>query len=244
MRDLQADKGNAMIRIRDLTRRYQTGDQEIRALDGVSLDISEGEFVAIMGASGSGKSTLMNILGCLDTPSSGSYEFEGLPLDRYEDEALARIRNQKIGFVFQSFNLLARTTAVSNVELPMLYAGVPPAERHRRALEALAQVGLAERKDHKPNELSGGQQQRVSIARAIVNRPKILLADEPTGALDSKTSEEIMDLFTALNQQGMTVVLITHEPDVAEYANRVIRFRDGRILSDETRAATRGQVRA
>lgn len=233
-----------MIRIRDLTRRYQTGDQEIRALDGVSLDIAEGEFVAIMGASGSGKSTLMNIVGCLDTPSSGSYEFEGLPLDRYDDEELARIRNQKIGFVFQSFNLLPRTTALANVELPMLYAGIPPAERQRRALDALAQVGLAERKDHKPNELSGGQQQRVSIARAIVNRPKILLADEPTGALDSKTSEEIMALFTSLNQQGMTVVLITHEPDVAEYANRIIRFRDGRILSDELRSATRGQVRA
>lgn len=233
-----------MIRIRDLTRRYQTGDQEIRALDGVSLEIAEGEFVAIMGASGSGKSTLMNILGCLDTPSSGSYEFEGLSLDRYEDEALARIRNQKIGFVFQSFNLLARTSALANVELPMLYAGVPPAERRRRALEALEQVGLAERKDHNPNELSGGQQQRVSIARAIVNRPKILLADEPTGALDSKTSEEIMALFTALNRQGMTIVLITHEPDMAEYASRIIRFRDGRILSDERREATRGQVRA
>jgi putative ABC transport system ATP-binding protein len=236
--------GNAMIRIRDLTRRYQTGDQEIRALDGVSLDIDEGEFVAIMGASGSGKSTLMNILGCLDTPTSGSYEFEGLSLDRYEDDDLARIRNQKIGFVFQNFNLLPRTSAVANVELPMLYAGVPPAERRQRALEALERVGLLERKEHKPNELSGGQQQRVSIARAIVNRPKILLADEPTGALDSRTSEEIMALFTDLNRQGMTVVLITHEPDVAEYAQRVIRFRDGRILSDETRGATRGQAHA
>ncbi len=236
--------GNAMIRIRDLTRRYQTGDQEIRALDGVSLDIDEGEFVAIMGASGSGKSTLMNILGCLDTPTSGSYEFEGLSLDRYEDDALARIRNQKIGFVFQNFNLLPRTSAVANVELPMLYAGVAPAERRQRALEALERVGLLERKEHKPNELSGGQQQRVSIARAIVNRPKILLADEPTGALDSRTSEEIMALFTDLNRQGMTVVLITHEPDVAEYAQRVIRFRDGRILSDETRGTIRGKANA
>jgi putative ABC transport system ATP-binding protein len=236
--------GNAMIRIRDLTRRYQTGDQEIRALDGVSLDIDEGEFVAIMGASGSGKSTLMNILGCLDTPTTGRYEFEGLSLDRYEDDDLARIRNQKIGFVFQNFNLLPRTSAVANVELPMLYAGVPPAERRQRALEALERVGLLERKEHKPNELSGGQQQRVSIARAIVNRPKILLADEPTGALDSRTSEEIMALFTDLNRQGMTVVLITHEPDVAEYAKRVIRFRDGRILSDELRGVARGQANA
>lgn len=233
-----------MIRIRDLTRRYQTGDQEIRALDGVSLDIHEGEFVAIMGASGSGKSTLMNILGCLDTPTSGSYEFEGQPLERYDDQALARIRNQKVGFVFQSFNLLPRTTALANVELPMIYAGVPPAERRVRALEALERVGLSARKDHKPNELSGGQQQRVSIARAIVNRPKILLADEPTGALDSRTSEEIMALFTDLNRQGMTLVLITHEPDIAEYARRVIRFRDGRIVSDEPRTVSHGEVRA
>jgi putative ABC transport system ATP-binding protein len=233
-----------MIRIRDLTKRYQTGEQVVHALDGVSLDIAEGEFVAIMGASGSGKSTLMNILGCLDTPSSGSYEFESLPLERYDDEALAKIRNQKIGFVFQSFNLLPRTSALENVALPMLYAGVPPAERKRRALEALSRVGLAERIDHMPNQLSGGQQQRVSIARAIVNRPKLLLADEPTGALDSKTTTEIMDLFTELNRQGMTIVLITHERDVADFAGRIIRFRDGRVLSDETREAARGEVSA
>ncbi len=235
---------NTMIRLRDLTKRYQTGDQEIRALDGVSLDIADGDFIAIMGASGSGKSTLMNIVGCLDTPSSGSYEFEGLPLDRYDDDALAQIRNQKIGFVFQSFNLLPRTSALENVELPMLYAGVPPAERKRRALESLQKVGLGDRTEHKPNELSGGQQQRVSIARAIVNRPKILLADEPTGALDSRTSEEIMALFTELNRLGMTVVLITHEREVAEYAHRIIRFRDGRILSDDLRGAPSGQILA
>ncbi|HEY9855237.1 MAG TPA: ABC transporter ATP-binding protein [Stenomitos sp.] len=222
-----------MIRIRTLTKRYQTGDQAFNALDGVSLDIQEGEFVAIMGASGSGKSTLMNLMGCLDRPTSGDYALDGVTISELDDAELARIRNQKIGFVFQSFNLLPRTTAVENVELPMLYAGVKPAERRERALEALARVGLAERTTHMPNQLSGGQQQRVAIARAIVNRPKILLADEPTGALDTKTSEEIMDLFTQLNRQGMTVILVTHEPDIATYARRILRFRDGHLLSDE-----------
>jgi len=222
-----------MIRIRTLTKRYQTGDQAFNALDGVSLDIHEGEFVAIMGASGSGKSTLMNLMGCLDRPTSGDYALDGVTVSQLDDAELAGIRNQKIGFVFQSFNLLPRTTAVENVELPMLYAGVKPAERRQRALEALAKVGLAERTTHMPNQLSGGQQQRVAIARAIVNRPKILLADEPTGALDTKTSEEIMDLFTQLNRQGMTVILVTHEPDIATYARRILRFRDGHILSDE-----------
>ena len=219
-----------MIRIRDLTRRYQTGDQEIRALDGVSLDIAEGEFVAIMGASGSGKSTLMNILGCLDTPSSGSYEFEGLPLDRYDDEELARIRNQKIGFVFQSFNLLPRTTALANVELPMLYAGIPPAERQRRALDALAQVGLAERKDHKPNELSGGQQQRVAIARAIVSDPTFLICDEPTGDLDRQSAEEILQLLQQLNREhGKTIIMVTHDPKAAEYATHTVHLDKGEL---------------
>lgn len=222
-----------MIRIRDLTKRYQTGDQAINALDGVSLEIQAGEFVAIMGTSGSGKSTLMNIIGCLDRPTSGEYELDGLSIAKYDDTALAKVRNQKLGFVFQSFNLLPRTTAAENVELPMLYAGVKPAERHKRAIEALGRVGLGNRTEHKPNELSGGQQQRVAIARAIVNQPKLLLADEPTGALDSKTSDEIMDLFTDLNAGGMTIVLVTHEPDIAAYAHRIIRFRDGRILSDE-----------
>ncbi len=223
----------AMIEIRQLTKRYQTGDQEFNALDGVSLRIQEGEFVAIMGASGSGKSTLMNLVGCLDRPTSGDYTLDGVAVSKLGDAELARIRNQKIGFVFQSFNLLPRTSSVENVELPMLYAGVKPAERRQRALSALGKVGLAERTEHKPNQLSGGQQQRVAIARAIVNQPKILLADEPTGALDTRTSEEIMDLFTELNRQGMTVILVTHEPDIAAYARRIIRFRDGRILSDE-----------
>ncbi|HEY9897792.1 MAG TPA: ABC transporter ATP-binding protein [Pantanalinema sp.] len=228
-----------MIRIRDVKKRYQAGDQAIFALAGVSLDIQEGEFVAIMGTSGSGKSTLMNIIGCLDRASEGEYALDGLPIAQYDDNALAGVRNRKLGFVFQSFNLLPRTTALENVALPLLYAGVKPAERRARALEALDRVGLSDRAGHTPSQLSGGQQQRVAIARAIVNRPRILLADEPTGALDSRTSDEIMALFTALNAQGMTVVLVTHEPDVAAYARRIIRFRDGRILSDEANVPTR-----
>jgi putative ABC transport system ATP-binding protein len=209
------------------------GDQEIRALDGVSLEIQTGDFVAIMGSSGSGKSTLMNIIGCLDVPTSGSYSLNGQEISGQNDEDLARTRNLHIGFVFQNFNLLPRMTAVENVELPLLYAGVRPQDRRTRAEEALKSVGLDARMHHRPSELSGGQQQRVAIARAIVNQPKLLLADEPTGALDSKTSVEIMDLFTRLNNQGMTVVLVTHEPDIATFAKRVIRLRDGKIISDE-----------
>ncbi|MDB5097032.1 MAG: ABC-type antimicrobial peptide transport system, ATPase component [Cyanobacteria bacterium RYN_339] len=231
----------AMIQLQDLYKIYRNGNQEIRALNGVSLEIAEGEFVAIMGTSGSGKSTMMNIIGCLDRPSEGHYLLDGLDITNYLDDDLARVRNRKLGFVFQSFNLLARTSAVANVELPLIYASVKPAERRRRATLALERVGLGQRLDHKPNELSGGQQQRVSIARAIVTEPRLLLADEPTGALDSRTTEEIMDLFLDLNAGGMTVVMVTHEPDVAQYAKRIVRFRDGQILSDEINPAPRGK---
>ncbi|MFP5504554.1 MAG: ABC transporter ATP-binding protein [Candidatus Sericytochromatia bacterium] len=230
-----------MIQVRDLYKIYTNGNQEIRALDGVSFRAEEGEFVAIMGASGSGKSTMMNIIGCLDRPTEGEYLLDGLSITAYDDEELAKVRNRKLGFVFQSFNLLPRTSAVANVELPLVYAGVKPAERRERAIAALTRVGLGERLDHKPNELSGGQQQRVSIARAIVNEPKLLLADEPTGALDSRTTVEIMNLLLDLNDQGMTIIMVTHESDVAAYAKRLVRFRDGRILSDEANADRRGR---
>ncbi|MBL0390593.1 ABC transporter ATP-binding protein [Ramlibacter monticola] len=223
-----------MIEARDLTKVYAMGDQTVHALRGVSLDIAAGEFVAIMGASGSGKSTLMNILGCLDLPTSGHYLLAGEPVDAMAPSQLASIRNRRIGFVFQQFNLLPRTSALENVELPMVYAGVRAAERRVRAREALERVGLGERAGHTPAELSGGQQQRVAIARALVNRPQLILADEPTGALDSQTSEEIMRLLAALNAQGMTVVLVTHESDIAGWARRRIVFRDGQVLEDRT----------
>ena len=223
----------ALIEARNLTKVYVLGGQTVHALRGVSLDIEAGEFVAIMGASGSGKSTLMNILGCLDRPTSGEYRLAGEPVQDMNADALASIRNRRIGFVFQQFNLLPRTSAQENVELPMVYAGIAAAPRRARALEALQQVGLGERTQHTPAELSGGQQQRVAIARALVNQPVMVLADEPTGALDSQTSEDIMRLLSQLNAQGITVVLVTHEADVAAWARRRIVFRDGAIVEDQ-----------
>jgi putative ABC transport system ATP-binding protein len=221
-----------LIHIRDLHRVYQVGESEVRALDGVDLDIEQNEYVAIMGPSGSGKSTLMNIIGCLDTPSSGSYQLKGKEISERSDDELARIRNQEIGFVFQTFNLLPRADALHNVELPLVYAGLRHEDRRRRAREALDLVGLTDRMKHKPNELSGGQRQRVAIARALVNNPSIILADEPTGNLDTRTGEEIMAAFEAIWRKGNTVILVTHEADVAEHARRVVRMRDGRIESD------------
>jgi putative ABC transport system ATP-binding protein len=225
----------ALIQARNLTKTYAMGGQTVHALRGVSLDIAEGEMVAIMGASGSGKSTLMNILGCLDQPSAGSYLLADEPVQDMAPDALASIRNRRIGFVFQQFNLLPRTSALENVELPMVYAGVPAAQRHQRAQAALEQVGLGQRTGHTPAELSGGQQQRVAIARALVNQPQLILADEPTGALDSQTSEDIMQLLTDLNRQGMTVVLVTHEADIAAWARRTLVFKDGFIVEDTVR---------
>jgi len=226
----------ALIEARELVKTYTMGDQVVHALRGVSLDIEAGEFVAVMGASGSGKSTLMNMLGCLDQPTSGSYRLAGEAVETLSADALASIRNRRVGFVFQQFNLLPRTSALENVELPMLYAGVRPAERHERARAALARVGLAERAGHTPAALSGGQQQRVAIARALVNQPQLILADEPTGALDSQTSEDIMRLLRELNASGITVVLVTHEHDIAAWARRRIVFRDGRIVEDAAQA--------
>src|SRR5436309_6420381 len=221
-----------LIRIRDLHRVYQVGESEVRALDGVDLDIDTNEYVAIMGPSGSGKSTLMNIVGCLDTPSKGSYKLKDKEIAERSDDELAQIRNQEIGFVFQTFNLLARADALHNVELPLVYAGMRHEERRKRAKESLELVGLGDRMKHKPNELSGGQRQRVAIARALVNRPSIILADEPTGNLDTRTGEEIMAAFEAIWRQGNTVILVTHEADVADHARRIVRMRDGRIESD------------
>ena len=222
-----------VIRLEGIHKTYSMGDVEVHALRGVTLNIKEGEFVAIMGASGSGKSTTMNIIGCLDSPTRGSYALDGEDVSTLSKDERADIRLRKLGFVFQGFNLLARTSALENVELPMLYAGIEPAERHRRAKEALRAVGLAGREQNHPNQLSGGQQQRVAIARALVNDPKLILADEPTGALDSRTSVEVMDIFQRLNRErGITLVLVTHEPDIAAYADRVVVFKDGKIRKD------------
>jgi len=226
-----------MIRIRDLHRVYQVGTEQVHALDGVDLDIEQNEYVAIMGPSGSGKSTLMNIIGCLDTPTRGSYALKGEEIGTLTDDDLARIRNQEIGFVFQTFNLLPRADALHNVELPLVYAGIKHEERRRRAREALELVGLGDRMKHKPNELSGGQRQRVAIARALVNRPSIILADEPTGNLDTATGVEIMTAFENIWNQGNTVILVTHEADIAAHAQRAVRMRDGHIESDTSRAA-------
>lgn len=222
-----------VIRALDIHKTYQLGETQVHALRGVTAEIRQGEFVAIMGASGSGKSTFMNILGCLDKPTSGQYVLDGTDVAVLEKKQLASIRNRKIGFVFQGFNLLSRTTALENTELPTLYARIGKEERHRRAIEALNMVGLGERIHHFPSQLSGGQQQRVAIARALVNRPSILLADEPTGNLDSRTSVEVMQIFQSLNQSGLTIVLVTHEHDIAQFTGRNIVFRDGKIRRDE-----------
>ena len=222
-----------LITMRDIWKIYQMGSEEVHALQGVSFEVTKGEYLAIIGPSGSGKSTLMNLIGCLDTPSRGQYWINGKLVSDMEDDELARIRNQEVGFVFQTFNLLARATALHNVELPLIYAGVSAAERHEKAKQALAAVELADRMTHKPNELSGGQRQRVAIARALVNHPSILLADEPTGALDTHTSYEIMGLFERLHAEGNTIIVVTHEPDIAARAHRVISIRDGQIEKDE-----------
>ena len=223
----------AVIRVEDVHKYYDLGETRVHALRGVSVEIKRGEFVAIMGASGSGKSTFMNLLGCLDRPTSGRYLLEGIDVSKHDKKALALIRNQKLGFVFQGFNLLARTTALENTELPTLYTKIHKSERSKRASEALAMVGLADRAEHFPSQMSGGQQQRVAIARALVNRPSILLADEPTGNLDTHTSVEIMDIFQKLNDQGLTIAMVTHEQDVAHFAKRMLIFRDGKIRRDE-----------
>jgi putative ABC transport system ATP-binding protein len=229
----RTNTGQAVIRVEDVHKYYDLGETRVHALRGVSVDIQPGEFLAIMGASGSGKSTFMNVLGCLDRPTSGKYLLDGIDVVEHDKKALAHIRNQKLGFVFQGFNLLARTTALENTELPTLYTKIDKAERTKRATEALAMVGLANRAGHFPSQMSGGQQQRVAIARALVNRPSILLADEPTGNLDTRTAVEIIEIFQTLNNQGLTIVLVTHELDVAHFAKRILVFRDGKIRKDD-----------
>jgi putative ABC transport system ATP-binding protein len=226
-----------LIEVKDLTKTYLMGTEEVHALAGVSLEIDRGEYVAIMGPSGSGKSTLMNLIGCLDSPSSGTYVLNAREVSRMDDNELAAIRNKEIGFVFQTFNLLARTSALGNVELPLIYAGMPRAQRIERARSALIAVGMGDRMTHRPNELSGGQRQRVAIARALVNDPSLILADEPTGNLDSKTGEEVMSLFDQLNARGNTIILVTHEEDIAHHARRVLRLSDGKVVADQPVAA-------
>ena len=233
----------ATISVEGVTKVFKTGDVEVHALRGVDFTVQPGEYVAIMGPSGSGKSTLMNLLGCLDRPTSGTYKLDGTDVNSLDDNALARLRLRKLGFVFQGFNLLARTTALKNVALPLFYAGVPARMRAATALERLREVGLSDRATHRPAELSGGQQQRVAIARALVNDPAVLLADEPTGNLDSETSEELMALFGQLNAAGRTIIMVTHDPEIATYARRVIRVRDGRVVADERRPPGGGTSR-
>lgn len=231
-----------VIKIRNITRDFPLGNEIVKVLKGIDLDIERGEYVALMGPSGSGKSTLMNLLGCLDTPTSGSYELNGTDVSNLSDDELAEIRNKEIGFVFQTFNLLPRTTALENVALPMIYAGASKSDRTERAKQVLADVGLADRMDHRPNQLSGGQRQRVAVGRALVNRPSIILADEPTGNLDSKTSEEIMKLFADIHKAGNTVILVTHEEEIAKNAHRIIRLRDGMVESDTRTKSVESKV--